>query len=112
MDHDAGAGAVRIGRPSAHVGAQPRRCEARTETRAGRGHANARDARRSGTFRAEPDSTRVRNAIRLVRRWLAAGAMTTMSPSAGQLRRSLSFRDLFLFYIATTFSLRWMATAA
>lgn len=29
-----------------------------------------------------------------------------------QLRRTLGFRDLLLFYIATTFSLRWMATAA
>lgn len=28
------------------------------------------------------------------------------------LRKTLGFRDLFLFYIATTFSLRWMATAA
>src|ERR671933_2132999 len=29
-----------------------------------------------------------------------------------QLRRVLRFRDLLLFYIATTFSLRWVATAA
>jgi glutamate:GABA antiporter len=29
-----------------------------------------------------------------------------------ELRRALSFRDLLLFYIVTTFSLRWMATAA
>src|SRR5712692_10440802 len=29
-----------------------------------------------------------------------------------QLRRALGFRDLFLFYIVTTFSLRWIATAA
>ena len=28
------------------------------------------------------------------------------------LRRTLGFRDLLLFYLATTFSLRWMATAA
>ena len=28
------------------------------------------------------------------------------------LRRVLTFRDLFLFYIVTTFSLRWIATAA
>jgi glutamate:GABA antiporter len=28
------------------------------------------------------------------------------------LRKTLGFRDLLLFYIATTFSLRWMATAA
>jgi len=29
-----------------------------------------------------------------------------------QLRRALGFRDLFLFYVVTTFSLRWTATAA
>jgi glutamate:GABA antiporter len=29
-----------------------------------------------------------------------------------QLRRALGFRDLLLFYIATTFSLRWIAAAA
>jgi amino acid transporter len=29
-----------------------------------------------------------------------------------QLRRTLGFRDLVLFYLATTFSLRWIATAA
>ena len=28
------------------------------------------------------------------------------------LRRALGFRDLVLFYLATTFSLRWIATAA
>jgi amino acid transporter len=32
--------------------------------------------------------------------------------SSPQLRRALGFRDLLLFYIVTTFSLRWMATAA
>lgn len=34
----------------------------------------------------------------------------TAGPSG--LRRTLGFRDLLLFYLATTFSLRWMATAA
>src|SRR5437762_3063733 len=29
-----------------------------------------------------------------------------------ELRRALGFRDLFLFYVVTTFSLRWTATAA
>src|SRR3954471_20853187 len=29
-----------------------------------------------------------------------------------QLRRSLGFRDLVLFYVVTTWSLRWIATAA
>src|SRR6266480_4949792 len=29
-----------------------------------------------------------------------------------QLRRALGFRDLVLFYLVTTFSLRWIATAA
>ena len=29
-----------------------------------------------------------------------------------QLRRALGLRDLFLFYIVTSFSLRWIATAA
>ena len=29
-----------------------------------------------------------------------------------QLRRAIGFRDLLLFYIVTTFSLRWIATAA
>jgi amino acid transporter len=33
-------------------------------------------------------------------------------PGAPQLRRALTFRDLFLFYIVTGFSLRWIATAA
>ena len=30
----------------------------------------------------------------------------------GHLRKTLGFRDLFLFYVVTTFSLRWIATAA
>jgi amino acid transporter len=34
------------------------------------------------------------------------------TPQAPQLRRALGFRDLLLFYIVTTFSLRWIATAA
>ena len=29
-----------------------------------------------------------------------------------QLRKALGFRDLFLFYVVTSFSLRWIATAA
>jgi len=29
-----------------------------------------------------------------------------------QLRRVLGFRDLLFFYIVTSFSLRWVATAA
>src|SRR5437667_4784090 len=29
-----------------------------------------------------------------------------------ELRRALGFRDLLFFYIVTTFSLRWIATAA
>jgi glutamate:GABA antiporter len=32
--------------------------------------------------------------------------------AAPQLRRALTFRDLFLFYIVAGFSLRWIATAA
>jgi amino acid transporter len=36
----------------------------------------------------------------------------TAAGSVPQLRRALTFRDLFLFYIVTGFSLRWMATAA
>ena len=36
--------------------------------------------------------------------------MTTLSTQG--LRRVLTFRDLFLFYIVTAFSLRWIATAA
>ncbi len=32
--------------------------------------------------------------------------------SAPQLKRVLTFRDLFLFYMVTSFSLRWVATAA
>jgi amino acid transporter len=32
--------------------------------------------------------------------------------SAPRLRQALGFRDLVLFYVVTTFSLRWMATAA
>jgi len=39
----------------------------------------------------------------------ASGAATETVP---QLRRALGFRDLFLFYIVTGFSLRWIATAA
>src|SRR3954471_14207282 len=40
-----------------------------------------------------------------------------MTPDRGpsgerKLRRVLSFRDLFLYYLATGFSLRWIATAA
>ena len=31
---------------------------------------------------------------------------------APELRRTLGFRDLVLFYLVTTFSLRWIATAA
>lgn len=38
--------------------------------------------------------------------------MTKRASSSVQLRRSLGFRDLFLFYVVTTFSLRWIASAA
>src|SRR5437667_6028819 len=38
--------------------------------------------------------------------------MTDSVGTTGQLRRVLGFRDLFLFYLVTTFSLRWVATAA
>jgi amino acid transporter len=41
----------------------------------------------------------------------AATAVTTSS-TAPRLHRALGFRDLLLFYIVTTFSLRWIATAA
>ena len=33
-------------------------------------------------------------------------------PAGPKLRRALTFRDLFLFYIVTGFSVRWIATAA
>ncbi len=35
-----------------------------------------------------------------------------MSDERPALRRSIGFRDLFLFYVSATFSLRWIATAA
>ena len=35
----------------------------------------------------------------------------TTEATARRLRRVLTFRDLFLFYIVTGFSLRWIATA-
>src|SRR5437773_9421017 len=38
--------------------------------------------------------------------------MTDSVGTTGQLRRVLGFRDLLLFYIVTSFSLRWIATAA
>src|SRR5438093_5190898 len=38
--------------------------------------------------------------------------MTDSAGTTGQLRRALGFRDLLLFYIVTSFSLRWVATAA
>src|SRR6059036_3180998 len=38
--------------------------------------------------------------------------MTNSVGTTGQLRRVLGFRDLLLFYIVTSFSLRWVATAA
>jgi amino acid transporter len=34
------------------------------------------------------------------------------APAVPQLRRALTFRDLFLYYIVTSFSVRWIATAA
>src|SRR5262245_2300061 len=40
---------------------------------------------------------------------MAARRMPAMKP---ELRRALTFPDLVLFYIVTTFSLRWVATAA
>lgn len=43
---------------------------------------------------------------------MAAGLVSTPSSSPAPFRRVLGFGDLLLFYIATTFSLRWMATAA
>jgi amino acid transporter len=39
-------------------------------------------------------------------------AHLTSHPHAPQLRRVLGFRDLVLFYVVTTLSLRWIATAA
>ncbi len=38
--------------------------------------------------------------------------MATIPAAPHGLRRVLTFRDLFLFYLATSFSLRWIATAA
>src|SRR5213078_4430717 len=38
--------------------------------------------------------------------------MTDSVGTTGQLRRVLGVRDLLLFYIVTSFSLRWVATAA
>lgn len=38
--------------------------------------------------------------------------MATDSPVLSQLRQALGFRDLVLFYVVTSFSLRWIATAA
>ncbi len=38
--------------------------------------------------------------------------MSTETSTTSGLRRVLTFRDLFLFYIVTGFSLRWIATAA
>src|SRR5437867_3189957 len=38
--------------------------------------------------------------------------MTDSVGTTGQLRRVLGFRDLLLFYLVTSFSLRWVATAA
>ncbi len=38
--------------------------------------------------------------------------MTAPAANGPGLRRALGFRDLFLFYISATFSLRWIATAA
>jgi hypothetical protein len=52
---------------------------------------------------------RRREPFHFFRRPLAARVTSSPTP---QLRRSLGFFDLLLFYIATTFSLRWMATAA
>src|SRR6187397_1434480 len=39
-------------------------------------------------------------------------ASLATTPPGPQLRRALGFRDLVLFYLVTTFSLRWIATAA
>jgi amino acid transporter len=39
-------------------------------------------------------------------------SVRTAAEPAPPLRRALGFRDLFLFYLVTTFSLRWIATAA
>src|SRR5262249_7117597 len=39
-------------------------------------------------------------------------ALSSDHVTVPQLRRALGFRDLLLFYIVTTFSLRWIATAA
>src|SRR6266513_3800962 len=38
--------------------------------------------------------------------------MTERVGTIAQLRRVLGFRDLLLFYVVTSFSLRWVATAA
>jgi glutamate:GABA antiporter len=38
--------------------------------------------------------------------------MTTTTATTTQLRKALGFRDLLLFYVVTSLSLRWIATAA
>ena len=57
-----------------------------------------------------------RNALRVRRPPLARRAGDPndrpTSSTTPQLRRVLGFRDLFLFYVVTGFSLRWIATAA
>src|SRR5207247_1545582 len=48
---------------------------------------------------------------RVDRRPVASGERMTTA-AAPRLRRALGFRDLLFFYIVTTFSLRWIASAA
>jgi amino acid transporter len=43
---------------------------------------------------------------------MTSGASTRGEHTVTTLRRALGFRDLLFFYIVTTFSLRWIATAA
>src|SRR5207237_10265389 len=52
-----------------------------------------------------------RDALQVRRSTVARRDERTLTPMT-QLRRALGFRDLFLFYVVTTFSLRWTATAA
>src|SRR5919205_895978 len=51
-------------------------------------------------------------ARRAARRDQRARALMSTATATTQLRKALGFRDVLLFYIVTTFSLRWVATAA
>src|SRR5712692_7537203 len=120
LDDAASAGAIQVGRRHDCLGAEPANRSLRAPIHRARRPEDVVAARRSAQSRAIRRTAPARDAIRAQERALArrggahveSAVVKFVVKTRPQLRRALGFRDLLLFYIVTSFSVRWIATAA